>query len=101
MAAGQPRRTIRVVWFGAEEVGGFGGEAYAEAHGDERHAAAAESDFGADRIWRFETHLTGSAKAVGDRLQAALAPLGIVGGTGIAGDGEEGGPMLARGVYEI
>src|SRR3546814_3937832 len=26
MAAGQPRRTIRVVWFGAEEVGGFGGE---------------------------------------------------------------------------
>ncbi|RIA46075.1 Zn-dependent M28 family amino/carboxypeptidase [Hephaestia caeni] len=101
MAAGQPRRTIRVVWFGAEEVGGFGGEAYAKAHGDERHAAAAESDFGADRIWRFETNLPGSATAVGDRLQAALAPLGIVRGTGIAGDGADVGPMMAKGVAAI
>ena len=28
--AGKPRRTIRVVWFGAEEVGVFGGSAYFE-----------------------------------------------------------------------
>ena len=33
MDAGRPRRTIRVVWFGAEEEGGFGGIAYAKAHG--------------------------------------------------------------------
>ncbi|SUJ15774.1 Uncharacterised protein [Sphingomonas paucimobilis] len=46
--------TIRVVWFGAEEVGGLGGAAYAKAHASERHATASESDFGADRIWRFE-----------------------------------------------
>ncbi len=101
MDAGQPRRTIRVVWFGAEEVGGYGGEAYAKAHGDEKHAAAAESDFGADRIWRFETNLPESAKAVGDRLQAALAPLGIVRGTGVAGDGADVGPMMAKGVAAI
>ena len=32
---GRPARTIRVVWFGAEEPGGFGGKAYADAHGKE------------------------------------------------------------------
>ncbi|HVI98701.1 MAG TPA: M20/M25/M40 family metallo-hydrolase [Sphingomonas sp.] len=101
MDAGQPRRTIRVVWFGAEEVGGFGGEAYAKAHGSEKHAAAAESDFGADRIWRFETNLPDGVKAVGDRLQAALAPLGIVRGTGVAGDGSDVAPMMAKGVAAI
>ena len=30
MDAGRPLRTIRIVWFGAEEPGGFGGEAYAK-----------------------------------------------------------------------
>ena len=29
----RPRRTIRVVWFGAEEVGGYGGRDYAARHG--------------------------------------------------------------------
>ena len=33
MDAGRPLRTIRVVWFGAEEPGGFGGAALAKAHG--------------------------------------------------------------------
>lgn len=33
MTAGQPRRTIRILWAGAEEVGVFGGKAYFEAHG--------------------------------------------------------------------
>ena len=77
MDAGQPRRTIRVVWFGAEEVGGMGGDAYARAHASERHASASESDFGADRVWRFEVNLPATAKPVADRLQTALAPLGI------------------------
>src|SRR3546814_6807909 len=45
--------------------------------------------------------LPGSATAVGDRLQAALAPLGIVRGTGIAGDGADVGPMMAKGVAAI
>ena len=62
--AGRPRRTIRVVWFGAEEVGGFGGEAYAErARRASATRIAAESDFGADRVWRFETNLPDSAQA--------------------------------------
>ncbi|MHA6719580.1 M20/M25/M40 family metallo-hydrolase [Sphingomonas sp. RS6] len=91
---GQPRRTIRVVWFGAEEVGGFGGEAYAKAHAGERHALAMESDFGADRIWKFETNLPASANAIGDRLEAALYPLGIERGRATAHGGTDVAPIL-------
>jgi hypothetical protein len=101
MDAGKHRRTIRVVWFGDEETGGFGGIAYAKAHAAERHATASESDFGADRVWRFETNLPDSAKPIGDRLAAALAPIGIVRGTGVAGDGTDVGPTMKTGVAAI
>ena len=97
----RPRRTIRVVWFGAEEVGGPGGRDYALRHGSERHALAAESDFGADRVWRFETALPDSAAAVGARLGSALAPLGIVKGSGIAGDGADIAPIIRTGVAGV
>ena len=97
----RPRRTIRVVWFGAEEVGGYGGREYARAHGGERHATAQESDFGADRVWRFEVNLPDSAKAVTDRLQSALAPLGISRGVGVGGDGTDVGPTIALGVGSV
>jgi Zn-dependent M28 family amino/carboxypeptidase len=97
----RPRRTIRVVWFGAEEVGGVGGRDYARVHAGERHALAAESDFGADRVWRFETNLPASARAVADRLASALAPLGISRGTGVGGDGTDIAPTLALGVPAV
>lgn len=77
MDAGRPARTIRIVWFGAEEPGGFGGAAYAKAHGTEKYAIAGESDFGADRIWRFSTQLMKTNPAAYGQLTAALAPLGI------------------------
>ena len=97
----RPRRTIRVVWFGAEEPGGFGGREYARVHGRERHATAQESDFGADRVWRFEVNLPDGAKAVADRLQSALAPLGIGRGPGVGGDGTDVGPTIALGVGSV
>ena len=37
MDAGRPLRTIRIVWFGAEEVGLFGGIDYPAKHGKEPH----------------------------------------------------------------
>lgn len=101
MEAGRPRRTIRVVWFGAEEVGGFGGIAYAKAHADERHAIAAESDFGADRVWQFDVGLPAEAAPIADRLATALAPLGITRGTKFAGDGTDIRPTLALGVAGV
>src|SRR3982751_4392908 len=77
MDAGRPLRTIRIVWFGAEEPGGLGGAAYAQAHGKERYAIAGESDFGADRVWRFSSQLMKTDPAAYAQLTAALAPLGI------------------------
>lgn len=97
MAAGRHRRTIRVVWFGDEETGGFGGIAYAKAHADERHALAAESDFGADRVWRVQAAFPPAAAPVADRLAAALQPLGIVRGAGAVHGGTDVEPTIALG----
>lgn len=46
----KPKRTIRVVAFGAEEVGLLGAFAYRDQHMDEldKHVLATESDFGAE-----------------------------------------------------
>ncbi|HEV2596403.1 MAG TPA: M20/M25/M40 family metallo-hydrolase [Sphingomicrobium sp.] len=78
MEAGRPLRTIRVVWFGAEEPGGLGGAAFAKAHGSDRYAIAGESDLGADRVWRFSSLLSKTDPSSYARLTTALAPLGIV-----------------------
>jgi hypothetical protein len=101
MDAGRPRRTIRVVWFGAEEVGLLGGEEYRKRHSNEFHASASESDFGADRIWRVDIGLPASASAVADRVEAALAPLGISRGTGVVRGGPDIGALVAGGVPGI
>ncbi len=95
------RRTIRVVWFGDEESGGFGGAAYAKAHAGERHATAAESDFGADKVWRFESSLPDAAKPIVDRLAVALTPLGIIRGADVPHGGTDVGPIIATGVAGI
>jgi len=78
MDAGRPLRTIRVVWFGAEEPGGYGGAAFAKAHAADRYAMAGESDLGADRVWRFSSQFLKTDPATHAQLTAALAPLGIV-----------------------
>lgn len=101
MDAGRPRRTIRVVWFGAEEVGGVGGVAYAEAHAGDRHVLAAESDSGADRIWKFDVALPPESAAIADRLATALAPLGIARGDAVAGDGTDIRPTLMQNVAAV
>ncbi len=77
MAAGQPKRTIRLLWAGAEEVGLWGGNAYGEAHKGDNHALAMESDFGADRVWRVDFNLPESASALADKVATALQPLAI------------------------
>ena len=78
MDAGRPLRTIRVVWFGAEEPGGFGGTAYAKAHGKEPLCHRRRKRF------RRGPHLalqhassTTTDPAAYAQLAAALAPLGI------------------------
>ncbi|WP_428629414.1 M28 family peptidase [Sphingopyxis sp.] len=101
MMAGQPRRTIRILWAGAEEVGVFGGKAYFNAYGKEKHAVAMESDFGADRVWRVDFKLPDSAKSLTDRISAAIASYGVVRGKDPAGGGADIGALVAAGVPAI
>ena len=77
----KPTRTIRVVAFANEEQGLVGGRTYAEKHAGEivKHVIAAESDFGAGRIYAFNTGSNDSAgsRAATKQIADALAPLGI------------------------
>ena len=88
-----PRRTIRVVLYGSEEVGLLGGSAYARQHAAEmpKHVLAAESDFGADRIWKFETRFGDGALPYARAMHALLEPLGISAG----GNSARGGPDIS------
>ena len=97
MDKGRPLRTIRIVWFGAEEPGGFGGAAYQKAHPDQKYAIAGESDFGADRVWRFGTKYSVSDPAIYAAMTTALAPLGITRFDKAEADGTDVGPAIEAG----
>ncbi len=90
-----PKRTIRLLWAGAEEVGVFGGRDYGAKHKAEPHALAMESDFGADRVWQAKFKLPESAKLLKDKLTAGLTAMGIGIGQGDAGGGADVGPIIA------
>ena len=86
-----PERTIRIVLFGSEEVGLLGARAYAEQHADELkdHVIAAESDFGAGKIWRFDTGVGEDNLAIASAIAKVLRPLGISQGPADAGGGPD------------
>jgi len=98
MDAGRPLRTIRIVWFGAEEPGLFGARAYRAAHGKDPYYAIAESDFGADRIWKVDSRLGKDREAEAKMLQRALNPLGIVPGALDEAEGSDISVLLADGI---
>ena len=100
----RPRRTIRVVMFGAEEVGLLGAFAYASQHADEirNHVLATESDFGADRIWQFVSNVDEGANPAIDAIGREIAPLGIIrGGSNVPGGGPDIIPLAAAGVPTV
>ncbi len=97
-AIGPHRRTIRLLFAGAEEVGVWGGRAYGAAHASDNHAVALESDFGAGRVWRVDFRFPAAAAPLADRIAAALAPLSIARGPGEAGGGADIGALAAAGV---
>jgi len=89
----RPRRTIRVVMFGAEEVGLLGARAYAKEHESElvNHVLATESDFGADTIWQFVSNVNETANPAIDAIAQVISSLGIVRGPS---DVKNGGPDI-------
>jgi carboxypeptidase Q len=97
----KPRRTIRLVWFGAEEPGGFGGAAYAKVHANEKHALTAEADFGGDRIWSYRVSLSDPKSPLATDLTNALARIGVGPNSGAAHGGTDVGPMVQRGTPVI
>jgi hypothetical protein len=94
----RPRRTIRILLAGAEENGVHGGKAYAREHATDTHIVAAESDFGAGRIWRFRTRFAESALPYGSAIQRQLAPLGIIAGDNAASGGADISDLRQAGV---
>ncbi|MEO7564763.1 MAG: M28 family peptidase [Sphingomicrobium sp.] len=98
MDLGRPLRTIRIVWFGSEETGLFGGLDYQKRHGQEPHHALAESDFGADHVWKVDSNLGPARIEEARRLGAALAPLGILTGKFDEAEGSDISPLIAAGL---
>ena len=91
----KPKRTIRLLWAGAEEVGIWGGKDYGAKHASEQHALAMESDFGAGKIWAVDFLLPDSAKDLRAKIISALAPLGVVPRQQPAGGGADVGAIIA------
>ena len=61
----------------------------------------AESDMGADRVWRFDSKSPSSAQPAIRRIAEALAPLGIEPGPTDDASGSDIGPLSERGVSTI
>ena len=78
----RPKRTIRVVLFGSEEPGLFGGHAYAQAHQSEvgHYVVVAEPDEGQGPVYAFQTGVANPDEPSLQRIRAALSPLGIAAG---------------------
>ncbi len=96
----RPKHTIRVVLFGAEEVGLVGAKAYADSHRGQlaKHIIAAESDFGADKIWRFDTRVAEEKLPLARTMAQVLRPLGIGPGNNTACGGPDMKSLREAGV---
>ncbi|WP_242111575.1 M28 family peptidase [Luteimonas aquatica] len=99
-SARRPARTIRMVAFANEEQGLYGGKAYAQAHAKDvkLHQLAAESDFGAGRIYAYSSSAPAHAQAADRQIAEALAPLGIEHTPGKGGPGPDISPFAAQGL---
>lgn len=89
----KPKRTIRVVLYGNEEGGLLGARAYAAKHHKDldKHVLAAESDFGAGRIWQIESRFGEKSLPFAKELQQKLAHLNIA----LGGNTTYGGPDVS------
>ncbi|MEC4727815.1 M28 family metallopeptidase [Shewanella sp. D64] len=96
----KPARTIRVVLYAAEELGLIGGKAYAKAHQDElaMHYIAAESDFGAGRIYQIDYRVAEQAFKDVLTLSAPMTANGVAMGTNTASGGPDVSMLPKQGV---
>jgi carboxypeptidase Q len=103
-----PRRTVRVVLFGAEEVAqpvapfsAFGGHAYADGHKAElpRHVLTGESDFGTERVYCLSLPAAVAKSDFATTVFRVLQPIGVLAAREPARDaGTDVGPTVEAGV---
>jgi Zn-dependent M28 family amino/carboxypeptidase len=94
----RPPRTIRILLAGAEENGVHGGEEYARVHAADSHVVAAESDFGAGLVWRFDSRFAEPALPYARAFQRAMAPLGVLPGNNTTEGGADVDDLRKAGV---
>ncbi|QQX81496.1 M28 family peptidase [Shewanella sp. KX20019] len=96
----KPARTVRVVLYAAEELGLVGGKAYAKAHHAEldKHYIAAESDFGAGRIYQVDFRASETAYIELLALTASMTNNGVVLGHNKASGGPDVSMLPSQGV---
>ena len=87
--SGRPLRTIRVLMAGAEETGLWGSKAYSAAHIDEPIAVGLESDFGADRIWQFQSNFRETNPDLHAKIAASVARFGVANSREVASGGAD------------
>lgn len=95
----RPRRTVRVVGWTAEEVGIFGGQAYAEApaRNREEHVLGIESDSGVFSPLGFGFTGSDDAFTIVQSIGEILEPIGA-GLVTRGGGGADIGPMMEKGM---
>jgi carboxypeptidase Q len=106
----KPKRTVRVVLYGSEEVSQpadipLGNRTYVQNRKSEigSHVLAGESDFGADRIYAVSLPKGVADNAFGKTLMRVLTPIGVIpsaeapgrGGSDVAPLAEAGVPTFA------
>ena len=100
----RPDRTIRVIAFANEEMGLWGGRAYAEAHAKDvaKFQLGTESDFGAGRIWRMTASVKPEARGAIEQIAKVVAPIGVAyDATKPGGGGSDLSQMHAKGMAAL
>ncbi|HEY0199460.1 MAG TPA: M20/M25/M40 family metallo-hydrolase [Rhodanobacter sp.] len=75
----RPDRTIRVIAFANEEMGLWGGRAYAKKHAAEvgQFVLGTESDFGSGPVWRMSASVKPQARNAIRQIADVLSPIGV------------------------
>ncbi|WP_108944281.1 M28 family metallopeptidase [Shewanella halifaxensis] len=96
----KPARTVRVVLYAAEEVGLIGGKTYAKTHQAEleKHYIAAESDFGAGRIYQIDFRASEQGYAGLSLLSQPMTANNVAIGNNTASGGPDVSMLPAMGV---
>lgn len=105
-ASRKPKRTVRVVLFGSEEVSQptdtpLGGPSYLNAHKAEvpNHVLTGESDFGADRIYAVSLPKHAASTDFGKTVLRVLQPIGVLASSVPPGEGgADVEPLVTAGV---